>query len=388
VIIMDFQLTKDYQTFLGGHYHKYFSPGRINLIGEHIDYLGGNVFPMAISLGTYAWVSKREDHEIHMFSHNFPDQGISIVSLEDLSYKKEDGWTNFIKGMIKKYQEKGYHISHGLNILIYGTLPYSSGLSSSASIEILAGTIIKYEYNLSIKNIDMVLDAKDVENNYVGVSCGIMDQFAIGMAEKDKAIYLNTDTLEYEQIPLILNDHRLLIANTNKSRALADSKYNERVQECEQAKNQINKHHHHINEICDLKVESLDVIKGFLDPILFKRVKHALTENSRTLQAISYLEKQNYKGFGRLLYESHASLRDLYQVSCIELDTLVEAFKRHGALGARMTGAGFGGCIIALCHKDDMEKIITNVKKDYKKATGRQTDIYEVHPTGGPRRIN
>jgi galactokinase len=384
---MDFDFIKEYQSFLGDDYHIYFSPGRINLIGEHIDYLGGKVFPMAISLGTYAVVSKRDDNELHMISHNFPEQGKVIVSLDDLDYKENDGWANFFKGMFKTYKHKGLKYPFGLNILVYGTLPYSSGLSSSASIELLAGIVIKDIYKHDIKNIDLVLDAKDVENNYIGVACGIMDQFAIGMAEKDKAIYLDTVTLDYQQVPLELKDYVLLIANSKVKRALADSKYNERVNECEKAKAIINDHDFDIKDICDLDYKDLEDVKTFLDDVLFNRVLHAVSENIRTKTAYDSLKNHDLESFGQLLYESHQSLKDLYEVSCFELDTLVSAFKRHGAIGARMTGAGFGGCVIALCHKDDIEMIKEEVSKDYLKATDIKTDIYAVKASGGPRRI-
>jgi galactokinase len=384
---MNFDFIKEYQSFLGNDYRIYFSPGRINLIGEHIDYLGGKVFPMAISLGTYAVVSKRDDNEVHMISHNFPEQGKVIVSLDDLDYKENDGWANFFKGMFKTYKHKGLKYPFGLNILVYGTLPYSSGLSSSASIELLAGIVIKDIYKQDIKNIDLVLDAKDVENNYIGVACGIMDQFAIGMAEKDKAIYLDTVTLDYQQVPLELKDYVLLIANSKVKRALADSKYNERVNECEKAKAIINDHDFDIKDLCDLDYKDLENVKTFLDEILFNRVLHAVSENIRTKTAYDSLNSHDLESFGQLLYESHQSLKDLYEVSCFELDTLVSAFKKHGAIGARMTGAGFGGCVIALCHKDDIEEIKKEVSKDYLKATDIKTDIYAVKASGGPRRI-
>jgi galactokinase len=322
-----------------------------------------------------------------MISHNFPEQGKVIVSLDDLDYKENDGWANFFKGMFKTYKHKGLKYPFGLNILVYGTLPYSSGLSSSASIELLAGIVIKDIYKQDIKNIDLVLDAKDVENNYIGVACGIMDQFAIGMAEKDKAIYLDTVTLDYQQVPLELKDYVLLIANSKVKRALADSKYNERVNECEKAKAIINDHDFDIKDICDLDYKDLEDVKTFLDDVLFNRVLHAVSENIRTKTAYDSLKNHDLESFGQLLYESHQSLKDLYEVSCFELDTLVSAFKRHGAIGARMTGAGFGGCVIALCHKDDIEMIKEEVSKDYLKATDIKTDIYAVKASGGPRRI-
>ncbi len=382
---MDFSFLKQYKELIGNTYNTYFSPGRINLIGEHIDYLGGNVFPTAISLGTYAVVSKREDNELYFTSHNFQEQGTIIVSLNDLSYKKEDNWANYAKGMFKKYIDKGHTITHGLNILINGTLPNSSGLSSSASLEVLVGTIIREEYKIKISNIEIVLDSKDVENNYVGVNCGIMDQFAIGMSEKNKAIYLNTETLEYRQIPLELKEYALLIANTNKKRALADSYYNQRVNECKEAKEIINNNGFNIQELCELKYKDLDQTETFLSGVLLQRVRHAITENHRTKKAVQNLIDGDLLSFGALLYESHRSLKNDYEVSCVELDTLVNSFRRNGAIGSRMTGAGFGGCAIALVPKKDIKKIIEKVEKDYKKIIGYETNIYKVEPSGGPQ---
>ncbi len=385
---MEFKFLEEYKDFLGEDYNTYFSPGRINLIGEHIDYLGGNVFPTAISLGTYAFVSKRSDNELHFISHNFKKFGSTVSFLDDLSYKKKDNWTNYAKGMFQTYLKKGHEINHGLNILIFGTLPNSSGLSSSASLEVLIGTMIKDIYKLPITKLEIVLDSKDVENNYVGVNCGIMDQFAIGMAEKDKAIYLNTDSLEYTQVPLILNHHKILIANTNKKRALADSKYNERVTECTKALNILQDNNYNIKNLCELDQTDLTDIKEILDNTIYKRVEHAVLENIRTKKSVGQLEKGNLVEFGKLLYQSHDSLKGLYEVSCKELDTLVDAFKEVNALGARMTGAGFGGCAIALVKEENIEETIKYVKQKYRETIGYDTDIYEVLPSGGPRKLN
>lgn len=384
---MNFAFLDTYKDFLTKDYKTYFSPGRINLIGEHIDYLGGHVFPTAISLGTYAFVSKRSDREIHLFSHNFPEKGKVIVRLDDLAYDENHGWANFVKGMFWKFKGRGYTYPYGLNILIYGNLPYASGLSSSASLEVLAGFLIKSSYGIDIDKIDIVKDAKYVENNYIGVNCGIMDQFSIGMAKENHAIYLNTETLDYEQVPLKLGDYRLLIANSNVKRALADSKYNERVKECQEAKDIINQHGFHIDALCDMNEDDLNKVLPWLKETLQKRVKHAVLENERTVQAVSLLRQGDFKSFGKSLYASHVSLRDLYEVSCLELDTLVEAFMDAGAIGSRMTGAGFGGSVIALCHKDLLEKIKNFVDETYMKKTGIQTHIYTVTPSGGPREV-
>ena len=377
------QVESMYQHILSNRTTTYFSPGRINIIGEHIDYLGGNVFPSAISLGTYGIVSKRSDRIFTFTSHNFPDNGTISISLDDLSYKEMDGWVNYPKGMIQTYKE---FIPHGLDIVIYGTLPNSSGLSSSASLEVLIGYILKIEFNINITNLDIVLASKEVENNYIGVNCGIMDQFSIGMAKENHAIYLNTETLEYKQVPLILGDYKLIIANTNKQRSLSDSKYNERVTECNEALSIISKSKQ-LNELCDLEIKDLNQIQKDLPHILYNRVEHAVTENQRTKQAVRHLQNNNIVELGELLYESHNSLRDLYEVSCLELDTLVDAFKEIGAVGSRMIGAGFGGCTLAIIHKDKIEETINYVSKKYKGKIGYNADIYIVHPSGGPKII-
>lgn len=384
---MKFPFLEEYKSFLGNNYNTYFSPGRINLIGEHIDYLGGNVFPSAISLGTYAFVTKREDNELHFISHNFKQFGTTVVSLDNLEYKKSDNWTNYAKGMFNTYINKGHKITKGLNILIYGTLPNSSGLSSSASLEVLIGTMIKEEYNIPLTKLEIVLDSKDVENDFVGVNCGIMDQFAIGMAEKDHAIYLNTETLEYEQVPLLLEGHKILIANTNKKRTLADSKYNERVSECNEALIILNSNNYNIENLCELKEEQLSNIKPLLPTTIYNRVEHAVLENTRTINAVKELQSNNIQNLGKLLYQSHYSLKDLYEVSCDELDLLVEEFKNNNAVGARMTGAGFGGCAIAIVKDKHIKETIKNVKEKYLSKFGYNTDIYEVVPSEGPRKV-
>lgn len=384
---MNQEFLQEYHTFLGEEYNGYFSPGRINIIGEHIDYLGGNVFPTAISLGTYAYVSKRNDQELHLVSDNFKDFGETIISLKDLEYKEEHKWANFVKGMFKKYIDKGYNINTGLNILIHGTLPRSSGLSSSASLEVLIGTVIKHEYNLNLSNLEIVLDSKDVENNYIGVNCGIMDQFAIGMAEDKKAIYLNTNTLEYQQIPLDLGEYTLLIANTNKKRTLSEGVYNQRVEECQNALKKIQDKGINITNLCELSESQVKEMKSYLTQTEYKRVTHAVTENTRTIQSIEALLQNDIVSLGKHLYDSHASLKDLYEVSCIELDTLVDSFQQQGAIGARMTGAGFGGCAIALVQKDKASQISKKVEQDYFNKIGYNTEIYQVTQSGGPRKI-
>lgn len=375
--------------FLQGEPTAYFSPGRVNLIGEHIDYLGGNVFPSAITLGTYGFVTRRDDNEVHFLSENFKDFGIRIATLDDLDYKEEDNWINYGKGMIDYFKKMGLEINTGLNILIYGTLPNSSGLSSSASLELLVGEIFNQEFNLGIEMIDLVKIAQKVENNYVGVNCGIMDQFAIGMSKLDQAIYLDTNTLEYEYVPLVLGEYSLVIANTNKKRALADSKYNERRSECDKGLDILQGNNIKINQLCELTGKQFETHKKVIkDFTVRKRVEHAVYENERTINAVKALREGNLVKMGQLMNESHDSLRDLYEVSCKELDTLVDYFRKNGALGARMTGAGFGGCTIALVKTTDVDKVVEDVKKEYLARIGYNADFYAVKTNNGTRKIN
>jgi len=380
-------IIKPNKDFLGSiETNNYFCPGRVNLIGEHIDYHGGGVFPTAINLGTYAFVTKREDNEFHFLSENFRVYGSKKTDLTDLSYKKEDNWSNYVKGMIKKFIDLGHQINHGLNILIYGNLPNGAGLSSSASLEVLIGTVLKEEFNLDIKMIDIVKTAKDVENDYIGVNCGIMDQFAVGMSKENKAIYLNTNTLDYKLVPLELGDYTLVITNTNKKRSLSESKYNERRIECDLGIDILKKNKIEFNFLCDLNIDDFKSFENiFEDQIIKNRVKHAIFENDRTINAVKSLIKGDFVEFGNLMNKSHDSLRDLYEVSCKELDVLVESFRTHGATGSRMTGAGFGGCTINLVKTNIVEEVIENVKKDYLESIGHEASFYLVNTSDGAR---
>ena len=372
--------------FINGEYKVYFSPGRVNLIGEHIDYLGGNVFPAAISLGTYAIVSRRDDYEFHFLSHNFKNVGEKVVKLDNLDYDDERSWVNYPSGMIQAFINLGMKIDHGLNILIYGTLPNSSGLSSSASLEVLIGTVMKDEYKFNINSIDIVKTSQSVENHYIGVNCGIMDQFAVGMSKEDKAIYLNTETLEHKFVPLILGDYTLVIANTNKSRALADSKYNERRSECDDGLASIKESGIHIDNLCQLTPREFDELGNiFASKTIKNRVEHAVNENDRTKNAVVALETGNLQLFGELMNYSHDSLKELYEVSCLELDTLVDSFRKYGSIGSRMTGAGFGGCTISLVPTKNVEDIVEKVSKDYFEKIGYKADFYLCKTSDGAR---
>lgn len=364
----------------------FFSPGRINLIGEHTDYNGGHVFPAAITLGTYGAARKRDDQLLRFYSANFEDLGIIEVHLQDLVYDKKDDWTNYAKGMLKYLQEAGHHIDTGMDVFVYGNIPNGSGLSSSASLELLIGIIAEELYDLDLTRLDLVKIGKQTENEFIGVNSGIMDQFAIGMGADQRAIYLDTNTLEYELVPLDLGDHVIVIMNTNKRRELADSKYNERRAECEQAVKELNEVLE-IETLGELDAQTFDEYSYLIqDGNRLKRARHAVLENQRTLQAREALEAGNLEKFGHLVNASHVSLEQDYEVTGLELDTLAHtAWKQDGVLGARMTGAGFGGCGIAIVEKDKVESFIENVGKVYTEIVGYEPSFYIAEVAAGSR---
>lgn len=365
---------------------EYFAPGRVNLIGEHTDYNGGNVFPCAINKGTYALVKKREDNKFRMYSENFEKLGIIEFTLEKLENEKEHDWVNYPKGVIKMFIDAGQKIDKGFDVLFFGNIPNGAGLSSSASIEILTGVILKDLFNLNIDMIEMVKLGQKTENLFIGVNSGIMDQFAVGMGKKDNAILLDCNTLKYEYVPVILKDELIVISNTNKRRGLADSKYNERRGECEQALAELQEKLN-IKALGELSIEEFEENKNLIkDEIRQKRAKHAVYENQRTLKAQKELSNNNLEEFGKLMNQSHISLRDDYEVTGIELDTLVElAWNQEGVIGSRMTGAGFGGCTVSIVKKDKVEEFIKNVGEKYKEKIGYDADFYVVEVSEGAR---
>ena len=355
----------------------FFSPGRVNLIGEHTDYNGGMVFPCAITFGTYAVVSKRTDSCMRLFSNNFKEKGIIDVALQTLHYDKKDDWANYVKGVLYFLQQEGFEIPCGLNILIEGNIPNGAGLSPSASLEVLTGTILKETFQLPISKLDIIKLSQKAENQFVGMNCGIMDQFIIGMGKKDHAIALDTGTLEYTYAPVQLKQASIVIMNTNKQRGLTDSKYNERRAECEHALSQLQTVVK-IKNLCDLKETEFEKVQHIItSPVERKRARHAVLENIRVKKAIAALEKNDIEEFGALMNASHISLRDDYEVTGIELDTLVEsAWNQSGTIGARMTGAGFGGCAIAIVRNDDIEDFTAAVRKEYTQTIGYEPDFY------------
>ena len=355
----------------------FFSPGRINLIGEHIDYSGGNVFPSAITFGTYAVVRERNDRIVRLYSENFEAKGIIQVNLDTLVFDEKDDWANYPKGVLKMLLDAGYKLDNGFDALFFGNIPNGAGLSSSASLEVLTGLIATTINDVTIDMLDIVKLSQKAENEFVGVQCGIMDQFAVGMAKKDSAMLLNTNTLEYSYVPVNLEDNIIVIMNTNKRRGLADSAYNERRTQCETAL-KILQSVEHKEYLCDYSLEFLEENKSLLsDPLVYKRAHHAITENERSLKASKVLLENDLESFGLLMNQSHVSLRDDYDVTGIELDTIVEAAWDHPAtIGARVTGAGFGGCAIAIVNQDSVDDFIESVQSKYSKTIGYKADFY------------
>ncbi|MEC5423460.1 galactokinase [Virgibacillus sp. C22-A2] len=366
----------------------FFAPGRINLIGEHTDYNGGHVFPAAISFGTYALGLKRNDQKIRFYSLNFPEVGIIECDLTDLSYQAKHDWANYPKGMIQMLMEDGHSITKGMDILFYGNIPNGAGLSSSASIEMATGVLMENMFNLNIDRISMVKLGQQVENKYLGVNSGIMDQFAIGMGKKDHAILLNCQTLEYDYAPIQLADHVIIIINTNKQRTLAGSRYNERRAQCEQALADLQTELS-ITSLGELSNDEFESHKHLIkDEINQKRAKHAVYENTRTLKAMEKLRQGNLKAFGELMNESHLSLKQDYEVTGMELDTVVKAaWDQKGVLGARMTGAGFGGCAIAIVEKDKVDAFKENVNRIYHETVGYDATFYTAAIGGGAQKM-
>lgn len=367
----------------------FFSPGRINLIGEHTDYNGGNVFPAAITIGTYGLVAKRDDKVFRFYSENFPDKGIISVDLDQLDYDAKDDWVNYPKGVVKFLIETGFVVDKGLDVFFFGTIPNGAGLSSSASIELLMGIILKDQFQLPVEMLDLVKLGKRVENEFIGVNSGIMDQFAIGMGKKNHGILLNTNTLDYELVSADFLNYVIVIMNTNKRRELADSKYNERRSECESAL-ELLKEVVDINELCELDMKAFEANNHIInDSILLKRARHAISENERTLLAKEALVAGELSEFGLLLNASHKSLKEDYEVTGIELDTLVAAAQQvEGVLGARMTGAGFGGCAIALVPEAGIERFKEEVNQVYTDKIGYSADFYVAKIGDGTKKID
>ena len=363
----------------------FFAPGRVNLIGEHTDYNGGHVFPCALTIGTYAVARKRNDRMLQLYSMNFENEGVICVSLDDMSYRPEQSWANYPIGVVKTLADAGYVVECGMDILYNGNIPNSSGLSSSASIEVLTAYIVKTFCNLEIDLIEIARLTQRAENTFIGVNCGIMDQFAIAMGKKNHAIFLDTADLNYTYAPIQLDGMKLVIACSNKKRGLGDSKYNERRSQCEEALRRLQTvcKISSLGELTEAEFEQHRAV--IADAVLEQRAKHAVYENQRTIQAVKALQEQNVSRFGALMNQSHISLRDDYEVTGIELDTLVEAaWEQEGVIGSRMTGAGFGGCTVSIVRDDAVAGFIEQVGSKYQKKIGYAADFYVVEIGEGP----
>ena len=384
------KIYKRFQEIFGaeGEIGVYFAPGRVNLIGEHTDYNGGHVFPCALTIGTYGAVRKRNDNKLRFYSMNFEHLNVIESSLDDLTPRKNAGWTNYPKGVMWALREKGYEIPCGIDLMLFGNIPNGSGLSSSASVEVLTGYILNDLFDLGISNQDLALLGQFSENNFNGVNCGIMDQFAIAMGKKDHAIFLDTADLSFEYAPIKLEGAKIVISCSNKKRGLGDSKYNERRAECEEALEEI-RQKVKVDSLGDLSEEQFEEVKDAIkDATRQKRAKHAVYENQRTINAVQALKANDIELFGKLMNASHVSLRDDYEVTGIELDTLVEeAWKVDGVIGSRMTGAGFGGCTVSIVKDDGVDTFIEKVGTAYKAAIGYAADFYVVQIGDGPAKL-
>ncbi len=366
----------------------YFAPGRVNMIGEHTDYNGGHVFPCALTIGTYGVARKRQDRKLRFYSMNFERIGVLESSLDSLNPDPWADWTNYPKGVMWAFGEKGMEIPVGLDILLSGNIPNGSGLSSSASVEVLTGFILRDMFGFDVSNQELALIGQYSENHFNGVNCGIMDQFAIAMGKKDHAIFLDTADLSYEYAPIRLENAKIVIACSNKKRGLGDSKYNERRSECEEALAELQK-------VCDIRSlgelteEEFERYKGSIgSEVRQRRARHAVYENQRTIRAVQALKDNDLAAFGQLMNASHVSLRDDYEVTGVELDTLVEeAWKVEGVIGSRMTGAGFGGCTVSIVKEQSIDAFIAQVGQTYQNKIGYGADFYVVEIGDGPCKL-
>ncbi len=364
----------------------YFAPGRVNLIGEHTDYNGGHVFPCALTIGTYAIVRKRTDDVLRFYSVNFSSLGIIESNLNDLVPSEAAGWTNYPKGVMWAFEKRGYKLTSGMDILIYGNIPNGSGLSSSASLEVLTGVVLKDLFGFDVSMVDIALIGQYSENNFNGCNCGIMDQFASAMGKKDNAIFLDTNTLHYEYAPVVLEDAKIVIVNSKVKHSLVDSAYNDRRNECETALKELQEVVE-IKTLGDLSEEEFEAHKDAIkSPVRQKRAKHAVYENQRTIKAVEALKTNEIETFGKLMNASHASLRDDYEVSCEEIDILVDlAWATEGVIGSRITGGGFGGCTVSIVKNDAVDNFIETIGQKYEEKVGHKAEFYVVDIGDGAR---
>ena len=368
----------------------YFSPGRVNLIGEHTDYNGGHVLPCALTLGTYGAARKREDNKIHFYSMNLDSFDVVEASLDDLTNKKEYNWANYPLGVVWAFKEKGHTITSGFDMVIWGNIPNGSGLSSSASLEVLTGVILTDLFEIKdLSMTDLALIGQYSENNFNGCNCGIMDQFAVAMGKKDHAIFLDTSDLSYEYAPCVLDGAKIVITNSKVKHSLVDSAYNDRRNECAAALKALQSELD-IQALGDLTPEEFEAHKSLIkDEIQLQRAKHAVYENQRTIDAVTALKAGDIESFGKLMNQSHISLRDDYDVSCEEIDILVDlAWKIPGVLGSRITGGGFGGCTVSIVKDESIDTFIDTIGKTYLEKVGHEAEFYTVDIGDGASRLD
>lgn len=364
--------------------HAFFAPGRVNLIGEHTDYNGGLVFPCALSFGTYLLISKRNDKKT-----NFDSVNMDFAATVDANafVNKPAEWIKYPLGVMKEFADRGFDV-WGYDLLYYGNIPNGAGLSSSASIEVVTAVMLNEMTGAGLDMVELVKISQKAENVYVGVNCGIMDQFAVGMGKTNNAIALDCASLKYNYVPLAMKGYKLVIANTNKKRGLADSKYNERRSECDEAVAAISTVHK-INFLCELTEEEFDKYSSLIqNETVRRRAKHAVHENQRVMKAIDALKAGDLKRFGELMNASHKSLKEDYEVTGIELDTLAEEGQHlEGVLGSRMTGAGFGGCTVTLVQEEQVDNYISKVSALYKNKVNLEATFYIADVGEGARKL-
>ena len=386
------KLMETFQNLFGadGDIRTYFAPGRVNLIGEHTDYNGGHVFPCALTLGTYAVARKRDDRVLRFYSENFASLGVIETCLDDLGPDEKADWTNYPKGVMWTFEKRGYKLPQGMDIAIYGDIPNGSGLSSSASLEVLTGIVLKDMFGFDeITMPEIAQIGQYSENNFNGCNCGIMDQFASAMGKKDNAIFLDTNTLEYEYAPVVLPDAKIVITNSKVKHSLVDSAYNDRRSECETALEEL-KSEMPIVTLGDLTEAEFEAHKDTIkDPVRQLRAKHAVYENQRTIRAVAALKANNIEEFGKLMNESHISLKNDYEVSCEEIDILVDlAQAMPGVIGSRITGGGFGGCTVSIIKNDTVDTFVNEIGKAYEEKVGHKAEFYIVDIGDGAHKLN
>ncbi len=366
----------------------YFAPGRVNLIGEHTDYNGGHVFPCALTIGTYAAVALREDRKIRFYSMNFEDNGITETSLDELTPDKKLGWTDYPRGIMWAFEGRGMKLTKGMDIVIYGNIPNGSGLSSSASLEVLTGYMLSDLFGLNVSNKDLALIGQYSENNFNGCKCGIMDQFASAMGKKDNAIFLDCNTLEYEYAPVKLEDAKIVVTNSMVKHSLVTSAYNDRRNESAEALKCLQTVLD-IKSLGDLTEEEFEANKNVIEnETARKRGKHAVYENQRTIKAVKALKNNDIATFGKLMNESHDSLKNDYETSCDECDILAETARTiDGVIGSRITGGGFGGCTVSIVKNDAVEIFKEKIALVYKEKTGITPEFYVVDIGDGPHKL-